>query len=446
MKKIKRVTATVTATALAIALQSALASLTASATNVNFDFNVTWNFRTTDSRESTVYIDPDDLKNGDYMFNAALYMVSDQELPEQMAFVNARWDGYDSNEESTRFVRFANMSTMRDTNVNFADDFNIDGLNPDGSIANTDFVIKYAPTCFSTLRTHGNQTTLTTVWTCITSKYATSYESTAIYSAGPYKIKYKDANGEWVTYDVTWDEKTGTATTIDYIENDIYPKPMQLKIDDYDPELPEGEVFMDSCDYLTAHNVYDDVKNEWFGGKSDAFPFVSFDVVIDQDTPEGVYYVGFKNCNNKGELTEDSNVICCDLFGERPFGTYHYPDNLMPIFKEEDNYDSSNIVDRTNNHDNWLKIIVGNPEENTPQNNDSPVSYDINNDGLVDIADASETLKIYAEETACLSTEAPIYKDSAVNADINEDGIVDMTDATEILSHYARITAGLITE
>lgn len=69
-------------------------------------------------------------------------------------------------------------------------------------------------------------------------------------------------------------------------------------------------------------------------------------------------------------------------------------------------------------------------------------TFDINGDDEVTIGDASDILKIYAEDMA--GTE--IYKASAdINkkADLNLDGEIDMDDATLALKAYAMSVAGL---
>lgn len=70
-------------------------------------------------------------------------------------------------------------------------------------------------------------------------------------------------------------------------------------------------------------------------------------------------------------------------------------------------------------------------------------TFDVNDDGELTISDASDILRIYAEDMAGTG----IYKASAdINkkADLNLDGQIDMDDATLALKAYAMSVAGLI--
>lgn len=69
---------------------------------------------------------------------------------------------------------------------------------------------------------------------------------------------------------------------------------------------------------------------------------------------------------------------------------------------------------------------------------------DVNENGQIDINDATLPLRAYALETAKLDSElTPTQK---LAADVNEDGIIDMSDATKILKYYAYTLAAIEVE
>ncbi|MGN0592560.1 MAG: hypothetical protein ACI4JQ_04890, partial [Ruminococcus sp.] len=370
--------------ALAIALSTVLAAsalpMSTFAEDAETSFHVEWNLRITETRENTVYIDPAELENGDYTFNAALYMNSEDDVPAGIKFCDARWDGYDANGAPTGLIRFTNLSGMRDPNETMNRDYTLEDLNPDGTIGTTDFVAAYVPTCFSHLIERNGVNKIHSTWLSLLNDYAASFDSTTIYSAGPYKVTFKTDDGIEYVCDVTWDEKTGTATTVQTFEEYTrYSIPQQLVIEDYDPTIPEGEPIPSSSRSITAHNMGQTAYN-WLGGKSDAFPFTTFDVVIDADTPEGVYYVGFDNGSSNRR-----NYIGVKV-DESGWYEDVYPENLAPDALDENGDPltmpvTGNIVSRVNDTENWLKIVVGNPEAAEAEE----TSGDVNMDGTVDI-------------------------------------------------------------
>ncbi|MBQ8688107.1 MAG: Ig-like domain-containing protein [Ruminococcus sp.] len=67
---------------------------------------------------------------------------------------------------------------------------------------------------------------------------------------------------------------------------------------------------------------------------------------------------------------------------------------------------------------------------------------DVNQDGAVEISDASDVLSVYASQAAGLSVNA--YTEAQLTAaDVNSDSAVNLTDASAILSYYAQNAAGL---
>ena len=67
---------------------------------------------------------------------------------------------------------------------------------------------------------------------------------------------------------------------------------------------------------------------------------------------------------------------------------------------------------------------------------------DIDQNGTIDITDATNALTIYARTAAGLSVENYTGQ-QRINADVNNDSIIDLSDAAAILMYYARNAAGL---
>ncbi len=67
---------------------------------------------------------------------------------------------------------------------------------------------------------------------------------------------------------------------------------------------------------------------------------------------------------------------------------------------------------------------------------------DIDQNGTIDIDDATNALSIYARTAAGLSVDS-YTEQQRINADVNNDSIIDLSDATAILMYYAQNAAGL---
>lgn len=70
---------------------------------------------------------------------------------------------------------------------------------------------------------------------------------------------------------------------------------------------------------------------------------------------------------------------------------------------------------------------------------------DVNGDGSIDVSDASEVLRFYADKMALqdefVETEQTVIMD--IVGDINHDGMVDAGDASEILHEYVQVQSGI---
>lgn len=69
---------------------------------------------------------------------------------------------------------------------------------------------------------------------------------------------------------------------------------------------------------------------------------------------------------------------------------------------------------------------------------------DVNGDGSIDVSDASEVLRFYAEKMALqdkfVETEQTVIMD--IVGDINHDGMIDAGDASDILHEYIQAQSG----
>ncbi len=70
-----------------------------------------------------------------------------------------------------------------------------------------------------------------------------------------------------------------------------------------------------------------------------------------------------------------------------------------------------------------------------------PLMGDVNEDGVIDIADGQAVLAIYAKVVAGITGSPPPYEQLA--GDMDGSGELDITDAAMILKHYAEKSAGL---
>ncbi len=139
-----------------------------------------------------------------------------------------------------------------------------------------------------------------------------------------------------------------------------------------------------------------------YGENSDAYPLITFDFTIDENTPEGEYEIFF--------ATYDDNTTRAALaITGAPI--FRYPDN-PPEVKN-------------------LKIVIGSP-------NDEDNLGDINLDGNVDSSDASAALADFA--LVATGGTSPLTVQQKLNGDVNEDGKIDATDASSILTYYAYLS------
>lgn len=418
MNKTKRISIMALSAALAAC---SVASIPASAYVPNDDYKFAYRICENGTNESTIYVDKDDLANGDYVVNTAIYIETD-ESPTDLVHAHASWNGYDINNEVTKYITFDNCSAYSDSNDLLTTDAYFAALEDSEIIDGVNITSTFAPSCFSGMRERSSGIQLThwfsgpsNVYKSVNVKQdgtAGTTKGTTIYSAGPNKVYFDiESRGERVYIDLEYDEKTGTAvgeysytwtfsqrsTVKQHVESET------IHIYHYDPDTPVDEPIKVVKTSVDLHGLSGNQIDEWYGGSSDYLPFTTFDTVIDKDTPEGTYYVAFKPNGANSLLTMGWEAVSTSI--------------------EDESY--------------WLKIVVGDSAEA------EEAAYDVNLDGTVGVDDATEVLSIYAETAAGIESPAQILQAGNVNADVDGDGEVTLSDATAILTKYAEDAAGL---
>ncbi|MBQ8725054.1 MAG: hypothetical protein IJY74_05215 [Oscillospiraceae bacterium] len=413
---IKRIVAVTAAAALSFSAFST--GISASA--IDADFSYAYRLCENGTRERTIYIDKAELEKGDYTISTAVYIETDNS-PSGLTSADACWYGYDNNGDRTKYITFDNCSAYSEENDLVTTDAMYAAIKDSDIIDGVNINSSFAPSCFTTIRERSSGTTLKHWPSAPRYTYSTIHVnnpgnypngSYTLYSAGPYKVYFtRDYDGKTYYVDLEYNEKSGTATGVCEELTKSYDRNSgHLTIHHYDPETPVDEPIKNSQTHACLIDVFAPTE-EWFGGASDYLPFVTFDSIIDKDTPAGTYYVGFVP---KNALDSEMNVMCCKT--------------SMELLLAE------NVDKEHNDQSYWLKIVVGDSAE---------AAYDVNQDGTVGVDDAAEVLRIYAEANVSTDSDVQVQQSANINADVNGDGIVDISDAEEILTKYAENAAEL---
>ncbi|MBO5226835.1 MAG: hypothetical protein J6B17_01970 [Ruminococcus sp.] len=376
------------------------------------------------SREQTIYIDKAELEKGDYTINTAIY-IETEDSPSGLISADAGWFGFDNNGDRTKYITFDNCSAYSEENDLVTTDAMYAAIKDSDIIDGVNINSSFAPSCFTTIRERSSGTTLKHWPSAPRYTYSTISVSNpgnypngdyTLYSAGPYKVYFtRDYDGKTYYVDLEYDEKSGTATGVcEELEAGAAYGPANVRIHHYDPETPVDEPIIKSFTHACLIDISAPTE-EWFGGASDYLPFVTFDSIIDQDTPAGTYYVGFTPTNIVGS---EMNAMCCKT--------------SMELLLAE------NVDKEHNDQSYWLKIVVGDSAET-----EDDTAYDVNLDGTIGVDDATEVLSIYAEAAAGTNSDIQIQQAANVNADVDGDGAVTLSDATAILTRYAEKASGL---
>ena len=376
------------------------------------------------TRERTIYIDKAELEKGDYTISTAIY-IETEDSPSGLMSADAGWFGFDNNGDRTKYITFDNCSAYSEENDLVTTDAMYAAIKDSDIIDGVNINSSFAPSCFTTIREKSSGTTLKHWPSAPRYTYSTISVSNpgnypngdyTLYSAGPYKVYFtRDYDGKTYYVDLEYDEKSGTATGVcEELEAGAAYGPANVRIHHYDPETPVDEPIIKSFTHACLIDISAPTE-EWFGGASDYLPFVTFDSIIDQDTPAGTYYVGFTPTNIVGS---EMNAMCCKT--------------SMELLLAE------NVDKEHNDQSYWLKIVVGDSAET-----EDDTAYDVNLDGTIGVDDATEVLSIYAEAAAGTNSDIQIQQAANVNADVDGDGAVTLSDATAILTRYAEKASGL---
>lgn len=285
--------------------------------------------RASESRADTIYIDPEELENGDYRFNASLYILTQAMQPSDIKCINAAWNGYLEDGRETKYIRFENCSNFVSAPSEY-ELMQIKKLQENGILID-ELEVEYKPTCLSIIYAKQNISRLRTMWYAeenywgpITISKTVNQQKKyyIVYSAGVNQIYIINDSNEKEYYTLTVDDITGKAVC----------EEINLVIRGYNPDTPANELLIKENNRIYA-SKRQDVDSEWFGGRSDVFPFVSFDIVIDKDTPNGTYYAALAN------------------------------DYLNGIGYTYNGVSYESDASGLNDPENWLKIVVGDTEK-----------------------------------------------------------------------------------
>ncbi len=347
----------------------------------------------------TVYIDPAELENGDYTLSCGMYLEGDPEIFGDMMHLHAFVDGYYEDGAHCKYLTFGDITTHQYQ-------WNDDRINM----------------------------MLNEIESSIVRYVGYGSNSECVYSAGPNKILFKDENtgltgatGKDLILDLDVDERTGTATAV---FSELHYEASggtrgYVTIPHYDPETPYGERFIRELNEIDMHCL-SKRTDAWINEVTGDNQMAKFDVTIDQDTPEGVYYVGFASKSKK-----NSNGM------SNAYGVTLIPTNVYSRMSDED----INVTIDHNDMDYWLKIVVGGTEEEKAATAEE--TYDVNQDGAIGLADASGVLTTYAERAAGTASGIQLLKSVAADYDVDGDGSVTVSDATAVLTKYSEKAAGL---
>jgi hypothetical protein len=384
MNKTKRISIMALSAALAACSVASIPASAKYATSslVNENIEMTYALRERETMSDTIYVDSADLKNGDYVFQTSVLIDTDDSLLDMWHF-HAAWDAVTESEVETPYITTDKVTTYREK-------WNDDRTNK---------ILE---------EIESGQTS-----------YISGVGLMGIpYAAGPGKIYIEDRyTGEPVFFDLTVDKETGVAT-VD-VPREFTDSLCTLTIHHYDPETPYGDVLWLEQKTMDIHCL-SGFSEAWTSENRNGHNEMGyFDVTIDQDTPDGVYYLKFK-CGQK-------QCVSNSMSGG---GLAAIPTNVNVTVED-------GVYTQHNDESYWLKIVVGDSAEA------EEAAYDVNLDGTVGVDDATEVLSIYAETAAGIESPAQILQAGNVNADVDGDGEVTLSDATAILTKYAEDAAGL---
>lgn len=392
----------ITAAMLALMITAGSVSMTASAKTTNNEFQIAFALREKGTMADTIYIDPANLENGDYVFRTALYLETEEESLEELLHLHASWNGYDENGDVTKHIYTENITTYT---TRWNDDKTYQFLK-EIEAANVSYV-------------------------------RPGMGDNTIHSAGPNQIYIEDAETHEKTFfPLTVDEKTGVATAVVSYTYGKRTLTEDLTLEHYDPNTPYGDQFLREIRSLDLHCL-SGFSNAWINEETGDSEMGCFDVIVDEDTPEGTYYIGFDANRSNYMSALNWSAFTTNVYLYREYET------CTEERLNDPNYVPQYTIKEHNDRSYWLKIVVGNPAEAETEAENTPVSGDVTGDHVIDISDATAILQMYAQTAVSSESLVPIQQTANTNADINGDGTVDISDATAVLTYYAQYAAGL---
>lgn len=410
-------------------------------------------------------VSAEEVQNGDVVIPAAVYIT-----------------GSTRNKFSSGTIKFESDSdSLYFTNVVTGDNGHRQETEQTYESTMGTFSTKLIPYCFgSYIERNSSYTSNSPMFT--TNEYACDpIFGASLTSAGPNKITFSvsyyegiDTNGDGIlerdeekgklTKDYICDVDDNGTYSYEYIDQSSFtPKTVSATIPRYNPNTPEGEAIPDACNRVVWICGTSQLKDgaSFFSKKSDEFPFFYVDLVIEKDTPCGMYNVNFLNNSNPNtgaacELISNDNknytlnlVGTSITVGAESISVTNAEKNDAAMYTSDD----TNPISATDFADAIYADIAY--SDGTTESN-----VDITN--LVNCYGVTP-YQLYQQQSSqnlYYSANAPLYangqilkwKDTgetfsqpilvAKKGDVNYDGSADTTDAFYVLKYYASKSAG----
>ena len=356
-KSTKKISSLFVAAVMAISVMPT-ASFSADAADVPaFQFELRTN-AAPGSRLDTVEISRDQLASGDYTFSVGGYIIS-EEFPSDAYITSAymAWEPITADGNSAyRYISFSNV--LDKVNKITSQDVTL----PDGSTISA----LYNPHSMSIVSERKGGIIASNWNQTLADVLMDQIDGNPIYPDGKGGCYFVNADkgNELVICEVETHEDGSATLKYPYTEkSEGTLLTMTHEVVYYDAEAPgvdpsefgnDGPTFAANLEadpnYATPLSGTNNIDYALYtggdvvtflGGSSDAFATTTFDVTIDQDTPDGTYYIAFDD--------QMQNQICCSDWSS------HDPSNIEVVYG-----DYGVVLGYTRNDQaNWLKIVVG---------------------------------------------------------------------------------------
>lgn len=284
---------------------------------------------------------------------------------------------------------------------------------------------------------------------------------TVTYYASAADKASKNKTKETIHCDVTVDSN-GTGTySYQYVDQSTYNTlTATATLPRYDATLEEGEMIPSTCDSISWLTGTTQLQSgaSFFGNASDEFPFMQVDIVISQGTESGVYEVGFddgtdslRGLNCRMINTEQQDLQLDLQSTQISVGVSSV--NVTSVTKSEDtSYYSSDETQAMQASD-FATILADVTTEDGTVLSNVDISNLVNCQGLTPetiFAQQAENnvftgdLGLYYNKTLLSYNGTPLTQRTLIGkrGDVNADGTVNISDAYDILKYYADKAAG----